>query len=268
MSKVEKNKVQRNKYDKKTKKQAEKKVEKKSGKIDGKTVTNELIFKFFLSNPYFRNLDKKTLVSVSDKSKIRNIRKTLKISKDVIDQKKYRFLMNNYCFIKENWVFTLVENNYKKVIVDVLYPGQVIDLSILDDLPESKLVIPRGTVLILVPFDPEISQKIQEYKQYVAKQKLRSFYVDLINYRSLDSINRLIYFLAKYSKSNSIMNSSDELLFHNKKLISYITGNSHEVIVKNFKKLQKMNYIHLNNGKIKINLQKIEQWIKNSRIII
>ncbi|MCS7243220.1 MAG: hypothetical protein RMJ36_00570 [Candidatus Calescibacterium sp.] len=234
-------------------------------KEENKSNDKELIYKFLYSNPYFKELDKKKLLSIAESSKIKNIRKTIRLSSDGLNNKKYKFLFNYFCFVKFNLAFFLIENNYRKIVIDIFYPNHMIDMEIINIVPECFLVLPRGTKLILVPHNQETQEILKKYTADQERKKMREYYVELINYKSLDSINRLIYFLVKYFKEN---NNSDELLIDNKKLISYITGNSHEVIVRNFKKLQKMNYIQIQNGKVKINSQRLEQWIKNSKIIV
>ncbi|MCS6954871.1 MAG: hypothetical protein NZM44_00740 [Candidatus Calescibacterium sp.] len=230
-----------------------------------KSNDKELIYKFLYSNPYFKELDKKKLLSIVESSKIKNIRKTIKLSSEGLNTRRYKFLFNYFCFVKLNVAFFWVENNYKKIVIDVFYPNHMIDMGVINIVPECFLVVPRGTKLILVPYNQETEEILKKYTADQERKKMREYYVELINYKSLDSMNRLIYFLVKYVKKN---NNWDELLIDNKKLISYITGNSHEVIVRNFKKLQKMNYIQIQNGKVKINSQRLEQWIKNSRIIV
>lgn len=245
------------------------------------SIKKDFFYKFFTLNPFFRNIDKKNLMILSELSKIKNVRSNVKIVLNEINDKKYRFLTNNYCLVKEGFVFLIVENNYKKTVVDIFFPLEIISMNLISLFGEAsprvgeaslrvgdgKIFIPRNSSLLLIPFDPRINDIMENYKNETLLMKIKYFYLDLINYKGLDSINRLLYFLHQYLKRNVLALNNDQLLLSNKKLISYITGNSHEVIVRNFKKLQKMGYLIKQGKNIKINKQKVEEWAKKLKII-
>lgn len=230
---------------------------KKEMKLSNKKI-QKLIDNFFKNT--FGNLDKQQLSKIYQSIKIKKIRKILEINQNSLNEdKKMSFLVNNYCFILDKVAFFVLENNYKKIIIEMFYPNSYLNLDLLRIFPDGFLLIPRNSLILAIPTNLtsiEINQQ---------KDK-RDYYVEILNYKSLDSINRLLYFLYSYATKNTT--KSNELIIKNKKLISYIIGNSHEVIVRNFKKIQKMNYIYIENGKIKINLPRLEQWIKNSKIIV
>jgi len=238
-----------------------------SNTVNKDSIKKDFLYKLFTLNPFFRNIDKKNLMILSELSKIKNVRSNVKIGVNEINDKKYKFLTNNYCLVKEGFVFLIVENDYKKTVVDIFFPLEIISMNLISLLEQTKIFIPRNSSLLIIPFDEKVRDIMESYKNETFFVRIKYLYLDLINYKAMDSINRLLYFFYQYLKRNVLALNNDQLLLSNKKLISYITGNSHEVIVRNFKKLQKMGYIIGQGKKMKINKQKVEEWAKKLKII-
>ncbi|MFN3994930.1 MAG: hypothetical protein ACK4GR_00135, partial [bacterium] len=250
---------------------SENKKQKETKKSETLNKNLEKFIEKFLANT-FKKIDKKQIQIISKFCKIKKIRKSVSISKGDLENKKFRFLKKHYCLVKENVCFTFIETNYRKIIIELFYPNSFLDLEFFEILPEASVVLPRNTELILIPKNfpefPEIEEVLKQYKIDLESQKKREFLLEIANWKSLDSINRLLYFLYQYLKKSNLYLDNNFVSLPSKKVISYITGNSHEVIIRNFKKLEKMNYLVSQGNKIKINYQKVEQWIKNSKIIV
>jgi len=260
------------------------------GQRDSKNSSlKEGLFKLLISINFFKNLKQSDISLLINNANIKLLRKNIKISLSYFlsnnngEKLDFPFLLNNYCLIYKGFAYILTESNYKKLITEIFYPSYLIDLSSFDGSIFDKgiLVIPRNTALILIPKEDYIKQSdrqkikgiLEEYKNFIFKKRIKQLYLDSLNYKFLDSLSRLLYFLYVYSSNfftNSFYEEENNLkpFKINKKLISYILGNSHEVIIRNFKKLEKLNYIKNTSEGIKINLKKLEQWVKSSKVIV
>jgi len=283
------------------------KLSKNNGSFSGenKLGPKDELFKLFISHEFFKNLKHSEIILLTSNSKIKNVKKTIKLSLNKLSLNKnfdslkqehnFYFLTDNYCIIYDNIAYLMVESNYKKIIVEIFYPFYLIDYEDVKNtfFDNVTLVIPRTTKLILIPKfvdkyvvkdlskstkvnENKISDIFAKYKDYILKKRLEKVYFDLVNYKSLDSLGRLLYFLYSYSKNFFFKEDYDvfdenrdfKSFYINKKLISFIIGNSHEVVIRNFRKLERLNYIKSSEDGIKINVGKLKQWVKNSKIIV
>ncbi|MEN3015049.1 MAG: hypothetical protein ABDH21_03200 [bacterium] len=241
------------------------KIEDKVGKRKNTSEDQKIVNLFIKNSQIFEGLSKHEIQNLVNQIRLKRISKIQKISFKDLESKQNKAYLTNYCFLYSNYVLFLVENNYKNVVIDTFYPYELIDFELLKVVPEGSFIIPRKTIIFMIPDNTQTNQLFRRRIEENKKKRIRQKYLELANYKSLDSLNKLLYFLYSYAKRAK--NNNYYLLINNKKWISYIIGNSHEVIVRNFKKIQRMNYIQQGKDGIKIDIQRLEQWAKKLKII-